>query len=234
MQTRPDFRILGVLLMAASVLHRRKHTIGLPLRDGVSVFMKSLNNHQHQEAVIGSKAETLTQVVVCLRCKLPVIAFFIGGFSMSQGGKAYIEGEHVGYFRKCDVCQKESWGDLWQPTGTEDVEICRYCIAEALAEHSRLYPFKRHPTDKIEYRHVVDKDHILITVAHGRKPRRSTIKKSVREKVLKPGKCKKCGSVDDLQVDHITPVKAGGGDNIENLQPLCGNCNRVKGAKIED
>lgn len=52
-------------------------SVFLPLRDGVSVFMKSLNNHQHQEAVIGSKVETLTQVGVCLRCKLPVIAFFI-------------------------------------------------------------------------------------------------------------------------------------------------------------
>lgn len=75
LQTRPGFCILGVL-ETASVLHRRKtHTRSAPPY-GVSVFMISLNNHQHQEAVIGSKVETLTQVGMCLRCKLPVIAFF--------------------------------------------------------------------------------------------------------------------------------------------------------------
>ena len=32
-----------------------------------------------------------------------------------------------------------------------------------------------------------------------------------------------------FEVDHIIPQRAGGQDNIENLQLLCPHCNRVKG-----
>ena len=32
-----------------------------------------------------------------------------------------------------------------------------------------------------------------------------------------------------LEVDHVIPHRAGGQDNIENLQLLCAHCNRVKG-----
>lgn len=43
--------------------------------------------------------------------------------------------------------------------------------------------------------------------------------------------CRQCGSVSDLQVDHIVPVKCGGSNNVANLQTLCGPCNRKKGAR---
>ena len=33
----------------------------------------------------------------------------------------------------------------------------------------------------------------------------------------------------NLQVDHIIRRNKGGTDHIENLQLLCGNCNRIKG-----
>ena len=36
----------------------------------------------------------------------------------------------------------------------------------------------------------------------------------------------------DLEVDHIVPRIKGDQDVDENLQLLCGHCNRVKGSKL--
>jgi len=46
------------------------------------------------------------------------------------------------------------------------------------------------------------------------------------------GHCAGCGEhfqSRHLEVDHIIAVTKGGTDHIDNLQLLCGNCNRVKG-----
>ena len=46
------------------------------------------------------------------------------------------------------------------------------------------------------------------------------------------GKCVACGTLfgfRNLEVDHIIPRSRGGQDNEENLQLLCGFCNRTKG-----
>lgn len=43
--------------------------------------------------------------------------------------------------------------------------------------------------------------------------------------------CAKCGSVEKLTVDHITPLSRGGDNSLENLQILCLVCNSKKGAR---
>lgn len=47
-------------------------------------------------------------------------------------------------------------------------------------------------------------------------------------------KCLCCGSSEKLTVDHIIPLKLGGKNIIENIQPLCKSCNSKKGIKIID
>ncbi len=42
-------------------------------------------------------------------------------------------------------------------------------------------------------------------------------------------RCRRCNTVHDLQIDHVTPVSWGGGNELSNLQTLCGRCNRRKG-----
>lgn len=40
--------------------------------------------------------------------------------------------------------------------------------------------------------------------------------------------CQLCGSEENLQFDHIYPVKLGGQGTLENLQLLCQSCNLFK------
>jgi 5-methylcytosine-specific restriction endonuclease McrA len=48
-------------------------------------------------------------------------------------------------------------------------------------------------------------------------------------------KCLKCGKTGELlHVDHVIPLARGGRNDIANLQPLCGKCNRHKSAKHID
>lgn len=59
------------------------------------------------------------------------------------------------------------------------------------------------------------------------KTRKSPSQK-VRDEVLAAGKCKACESTSDLVVDHIIPIVRGGSNDTDNLQALCGPCNRKK------
>ena len=46
------------------------------------------------------------------------------------------------------------------------------------------------------------------------------------------GRCVRCGAEEDLQFDHVIPFARGGGNAPENIQILCGACNRAKGDQI--
>lgn len=42
-------------------------------------------------------------------------------------------------------------------------------------------------------------------------------------------KCACCGRVEELRIDHKTPVSKGGFTSFDNLQLLCQRCNSLKG-----
>jgi hypothetical protein len=46
------------------------------------------------------------------------------------------------------------------------------------------------------------------------------------------GRCRECGDGFDLQYDHVIPLALGGASSVDNLQLLCGDCNRAKGASL--
>lgn len=64
----------------------------------------------------------------------------------------------------------------------------------------------------------------------GKMPRPASHKRALYGE--QAGNCEGCGEhfqIQNLEVDHIVPRSKGGTDHIENLQLLCGDCNRIKG-----
>jgi hypothetical protein len=42
------------------------------------------------------------------------------------------------------------------------------------------------------------------------------------------GRCRECGSTEDIHFDHVIPWSRGGANTVNNIQLLCGPCNRAK------
>jgi len=63
-------------------------------------------------------------------------------------------------------------------------------------------------------------------------PRREPIPRAVRLEVFQRdgGRCVQCGATFELQFDHVIPLSLGGASTAANLQVLCADCNRRKGA----
>jgi 5-methylcytosine-specific restriction protein A len=65
-------------------------------------------------------------------------------------------------------------------------------------------------------------------VRHGRPDIPAVIRLRVLERDSRC--CRRCSSVEDLQLDHVVAYAKGGTDDESNLQTLCWRCNRAKGA----
>lgn len=46
--------------------------------------------------------------------------------------------------------------------------------------------------------------------------------------------CQRREPVIRLTVDHVIPLSWGGTNSLDNIQPLCTECNRTKGARLID
>jgi hypothetical protein len=70
--------------------------------------------------------------------------------------------------------------------------------------------------------------------AAGAPSRREPIPRAVRQAVFERdgGRCVECGAAFDLQYDHVIPLALGGASTVANLQVLCAECNRRKGAAL--
>ncbi len=50
---------------------------------------------------------------------------------------------------------------------------------------------------------------------------------------LYQNRCAYCWQESDLTEDHVIPLVAGGGHEIENILPACKSCNSKKGGRCE-
>jgi hypothetical protein len=67
--------------------------------------------------------------------------------------------------------------------------------------------------ERVERRPLSDKIRALVIVRDG-------------------GRCRRCGSARNLEIDHIVPLSRGGDSEDCNLQTLCRRCNRRKWGKV--
>ena len=69
--------------------------------------------------------------------------------------------------------------------------------------------------------------------------KRKSIKKKERYVIYRRyhGTCQICGSkfpYEEMTIDHIIPLEAGGKNVLENYQCTCKICNRMKGSMLQD
>lgn len=59
-----------------------------------------------------------------------------------------------------------------------------------------------------------------------------TIPQDVKIRVIARdgGRCRQCGSTSELHYAYVIPWSMGGANTVQNIQLLCGRCNRRKGA----
>lgn len=63
------------------------------------------------------------------------------------------------------------------------------------------------------------------------KNRKRRVSKTLRKKIFDRdgNKCINCGSINNLTIDHIVPIRKGGVSVESNLQTMCFNCNQNNG-----
>lgn len=106
--------------------------------------------------------------------------------------------------------------------------------AEAEREKAEIAAKLKEQQRRRELEKQVRQDLIDSGELFGDQTKRPRIPREVVDAVYKRdgGRCQECGATEDLQLDHIIPFSKGGATTVENLQLLCGKCNRAKSNKI--
>lgn len=114
------------------------------------------------------------------------------------------------------------------------IEQAERMKAEAEREKAEIAAKLKEQQRRRELEKQVRQDLIDSGELFGDQTKRPRIPREVVDAVYKRdgGRCQECGTTEDLQLDHIIPFSKGGATTVENLQLLCGKCNRAKSNKI--
>ena len=91
--------------------------------------------------------------------------------------------------------------------------------------------------DQGMFEDIIARDDIPNRTDLGNIPRYNAPENRTRLYGEQGGNCNGCGThfeSQHLEIDHIIARSVGGTDHIENLQLLCGHCNRIKGDRGQE
>ena len=116
-----------------------------------------------------------------------------------------------------------------------------YCVGKAafwLYKATVFVDFKKRKNDEVR----IVADRLLAAQIPKPKGRRTTRVSGRREAIPKQlkidvwqrdsGRCAQCGARENLEFDHIIPLKLGGANTFRNLQLLFSACNKSKSADL--
>lgn len=116
---------------------------------------------------------------------------------------------HSDYAYICDCCEINDGRAvlIWEPLSGRKghFALCFQCLQNLNSEHNKQ------PEPQITISRLV-------------------VPEKLRNKIFERDghKCAKCGSADNLELDHIIPFSKGGRTIEDNLQALCKTCNLRK------
>ena len=91
--------------------------------------------------------------------------------------------------------------------------------------------------DQGMFEDIIARDDLPNRTDLGHIPRYNATENKTRLYGEQAGNCNGCGEhfqTQHLEIDHIIAESVGGTDHIENLQLLCGHCNRIKGNRGQE
>ncbi len=109
------------------------------------------------------------------------------------------------------------YGVMALPEGLADYHFKTPGLEEQLIKHGWM---KRHGEASITLHYFTDVSAV-----------RKALGTKLRKQALGDGVCRACGATEQIEIDHIVPISRGGSCKLENLQPLCKQCNVSKGQK---
>ena len=159
----------------------------------------------------------------------PKCSFFVGRDQRS-GERWYLEPPQVRALRKGQpVALGEKQGVFYWALGTT-----LYATSDRKLTPEDVVALVNEADNKRRVR--LAKAHALQAMADqiDTKPKRQAIPSDVKVQVWQRdgGKCVECGSNRNIEFDHIIPLSLGGANSFRNLQLLCEDCNRRKGASL--
>ena len=160
-------------------------------------------------------------------------------FSLDRGGRRW-----DGRFPQCKTCcdaryklwavknreHRRVYHRGWRAKNAEHVRECkrrRYAANPSVRLRNEEW-FKAHP----EVRKAVKQNRRARERGGGEKITGEQFR-ALSERF--GNKCLCCGATDvRLTADHVTPLSRGGTNTIDNIQPLCSRCNKVKHTRVVD